>query len=71
MQTVIGERAGLAASYLSRIENGRVFPVVHRSNLRGFIGRLGATLSLSETTCFVDGTQSIVGLFSDKRNRPN
>ena len=27
-QTVVAERAGLAASYLSRIENGKIFPTV-------------------------------------------
>ena len=27
-QTVVARRAGLAASYLSRIENGRIFPTV-------------------------------------------
>ena len=27
-QTVVAKRAGLAASYLSRIENGRIFPTV-------------------------------------------
>jgi transcriptional regulator with XRE-family HTH domain len=27
-QTIVAKRAGLAASYLSRIENGRIFPTV-------------------------------------------
>jgi HTH-type transcriptional repressor of puuD len=27
-QTIVAERAGLAASYLSRIENGKIFPTV-------------------------------------------
>jgi len=44
LQIVVGERVGLAASYLSRIENGRVFPAVPRGTPRGFIGLLGAKL---------------------------
>ena len=71
MQTGIGEWPGLATSYLSGIENGEILPAVWRGIPRGFIRRFGAKLSSYGTSCFVDGTQSIVGLFSDKRNRPN